>query len=118
MTLTILWLLIILLFSVIPVKGPQTGLPIDKIIHFVFYGIAAMLFFRVFRSKISLTKSAVLSMSLASIYGLLMELLQYTLPWREFSLLDEVANIIGALLFSILYALRDYHRKKLNKDDR
>jgi VanZ family protein len=96
------------------VKGPQIGLPIDKIIHFVLYGIAAMLFFRVFRSKISLPKSAVLSISLASMYGLAMEILQYALPWRKFSLFDEVANIIGASLFGILYCLREYQRKKLN----
>jgi VanZ family protein len=114
MTLTILWLLIILLFSIEPIGGPKTGFPIDKIVHFVVYGITAVLFFRVFMSRMSLSKSAVLSISLASMYGLAMELLQYTLPWRKFSLFDEVANIIGASLFGILYCLREYHRKKLN----
>ena len=113
MILIVIWLFVVLFLSVIPTRGPETGYPLDKLIHFVLYGITAIIFYRVLRLRTSLIKSTVLSIILASFFGLAMELLQSVLPWREFSLLDELANIGGAFFFSILYALRDYYRKKL-----
>ena len=114
MVLTIIWLLIILFFSVIPVKGLQTEHPADKITHFVIYGITAIIFFRILRTKMSLVKTTVVSIIFASLYGLAMELIQHGLPWRQFSLLDEASNFSGALVFSVIYAIREYNRKRLD----
>lgn len=114
MVLTIIWLLIILFFSVVPVQGLQAGHPIDKIAHFVIYGITSIIFFRIFRKRMSLVKTTAYSVSFASLYGLAIELIQHVLPWREFSLLDEVSNFCGALVFGIIYAVREYNRKKIN----
>lgn len=114
MVLTILWLLIILFFSVIPVQGLQTGHPIDKIAHFVVYGITAIIFFRILRTRMSLMKTTAYSVSFASLYGLAIEMIQHVLPWRGFSLSDEAANFSGALVLGVIYAIREYHRKKLN----
>lgn len=113
MVLTIIWLLIILFFSVIPVQGLQTEHPADKIAHFVFYGITAIIFFRILRTKMSLVKTTAVSIIFASLYGLAMELIQHVLPWRQFSLLDEASNFSGALVFSVIYAIREYNRKRL-----
>jgi VanZ family protein len=107
----IIWLLIVLFLSIIPVKGPQTDLPMDKIIHIIVYGITAYIFIRNLRIRMPFLKSIFLSVILASSYGLAMELLQYALPWRQFSLSDEAANISGALFFGILYAVKNYRRK-------
>lgn len=112
MVITLIWLLIILFLSIIPARGPQTNLPLDKIIHFVVYGITAIIFFRGLRLRVSFIKATALSIILASFYGLSMEMLQSALPWREFSFSDEVANISGASFFGIIYALRNYHGKK------
>ena len=114
MVLTIIWLLIILFFSVIPVKGLQTEHPADKITHFVIYGITAIIFFRILRTKMSLVKTTVVSIIFASLYGLAMELIQHVLPWRRFSLSDEASNFSGALVFSVIYAIREYNRKRLD----
>jgi VanZ family protein len=109
---TFVWLSIVLLLSIIQTEGLPTGHPRDKVIHFIIYGITAILFLRVLRSRTSLIRSTALSIILASVFGLAMELLQSVLPWREFSLADELANIGGAFFFGILYVLKDYHRKK------
>ena len=114
MVLTIIWLLIILFFSVIPVKGLQTEHPADKIAHFVIYGITAIIFFRILRTKMSLVKTTVVSIIFASLYGLAMELIQHGLPWRQFSLSDEASNFSGALVFSVIYAIRECNRKRLD----
>ena len=113
MILTVIWLFIVLLLSIIPTKDLPTEDQTDKVVHFIIYGITALLFLKVLRLRTTLTKSIILSVGLASFFGLVMELLQSILPWREFSLLDELANIGGAFFFTILYVLRDYYRKQL-----
>jgi len=113
MVLTLIWLLIILSFSVIPVQGLQAGHPMDKIAHFVIYGITSIILFRILRKKMSLLKTTVFSISFASLYGLAIELIQHVLPWREFSFLDEASNFSGALVFSVIYAIREYKRTRL-----
>jgi VanZ family protein len=115
MGLTIIWILIILFLSIIPTGNSLTGEPsaniIDYVIHSLMYGILVILFIRVLKLKISLTKATVLSISFVSVYGFAIELLQYALPWREFSLSDELANVVGAFCFGIIYALKEHYRK-------
>src|SRR4030042_2100518 len=112
MVLTLIWLLIISFFSVMPVQGLQAGHPVDKIVHFVIYGITSIIFFRILRTKMLLVKTTVLSIIFASLYGLAMELIQHVLPWRQFSLSDEASNFSGALVFSVIYAIRECTRKR------
>jgi len=122
MGLTIIWLLIIFLFSVIPTGAILTGEPsvniIEYVIHFLVYGIMAVLFFRVLKLKVSLTKAIVLSISFVSVYGLVIELLQYVLPWREFSLSDELANVGGAFCFGIISALKEHYSRSVKVQTR
>ncbi len=112
MVLILVWLLVILFFSVIPTGEMQTQAESDKIVHFIMYGITSVLLFKFIRIELSITKTLIVSVSLASFYGFAMELLQSVLPWRTFSLLDEVANIGGAFFFGIMYAIRESYRKK------
>lgn len=112
MTISILWLLIVLILSVIPAHGPKTNLPIDKIVHFILYGITTIVLLRVLRLKTTLTKSVILSILIASLYGFAMEIVQAALPWREFSIADEIANISGAVFFGVLYGMKNCRARK------
>jgi VanZ family protein len=107
------WLSLVLLLSIIPTRDLQTGYPTDKVIHFVIYGITAVMFLRILRFKTSLTKSIVLSIILASMYGFVMELLQSAIPWRKYSFSDMMSNVSGAVFFSLLYVLKEFCRKKI-----
>lgn len=113
MVVIFVWLSLVLLLSIIPTRGLQTGHPADKVIHFVIYGITAVMFLRILRFKTSLTKSIVVSIVLASMYGFVIELIQSAIPWRECSFSDMIANISGAAFFSILYAITYSYRKKI-----
>ncbi|MGE0372498.1 MAG: VanZ family protein, partial [Gammaproteobacteria bacterium] len=76
---------------------PETGLQqiSDKVHHaFAFYVLALLLDFAQPRSEFGLRK-----FSLLMAYGVAIECVQYFLPWREFSLLDMVADAVGLLLY-------------------
>ena len=113
MVVIFVWLFLVLLVSIIPTRGLQTGYPTDKVIHFVIYGITAVMFLRILRLKTSLTKSVFLSIILASLFGFVIELIQSVIPWRECSFSDVMANVSGAVLFSLLYVLNEFYRKKI-----
>jgi len=108
-----LWLFLVLVFFTIPVKDLQTRYLSDTVIHFVMYGITAVLFMKNSRSKASMKKSAVLSIIFASLFGFVIELIQSAIPWRECSFSDMMANVSGAVFFTLLYILTSYYRKKI-----
>ena len=103
MVILILWFGFILIVSVMPVSGPKTDLPADKIVHFVFYGMTSILLFRHFIKKAPLNRAFYTSVALASIYGAAMEVVQYFIPYRSFSLGDMAANTLGAFAGCALY---------------
>ncbi len=103
MVILIIWLFIILLSSVFPFAPTESGLPLDKIMHFVIYGITSTMFFKVLNHKLSANKALLLAIILSSAYGFFIEILQSYLPWRNFSLGDQVANTLGALIIGVIY---------------
>jgi VanZ family protein len=113
------YLLALLVVSVVPSTGPETGLPIDKAEHFAAYGLASVLFVRHFSRKL---KKNVLwcSVCAASAYGLLMEVVQYFVPYRKFSYADAVANTTGAILIGGAWWLwknrLNPHEQKIRED--
>ncbi|OGW36669.1 MAG: hypothetical protein A2Y97_06605, partial [Nitrospirae bacterium RBG_13_39_12] len=96
---------------IIPVGSHQTNFPSDKIAHFIIYAITAFIFLRKLRLIATFTESIILSVIISSFYGFAMEILQFAIPWRSFSLIDEIANICGASALGIIYAVRNYRRK-------
>ena len=62
----------------------------DKVKHFFAY---FLLSFLVFKS----TKSFSLAIFLTGIYGILMEALQFTIPFRNFDIFDILVNYFGAI---------------------
>ena len=103
MVFLILWLGFVLIVSVIPVSGPKTDLPADKIAHFVFYGMTSIILFRHFVKKATPVRAFYSSVAIARVYGAAIEVVQYFLPYRSFELGDMAANALGALLGCALY---------------
>lgn len=99
-----IWLLTVFGLSIIPASGPETDLPLDKIVHGIMYGITAVLIFRRIERYYSKRKTLVLTVLYASAFGTLIECIQYFLPYRSFSAGDIFANFAGAVLFGAVYS--------------
>ncbi len=75
----------------------------DKLMHAVFYlPLGAALFWNFYQEK--KLKLILFSVVLAGGYGLMIELVQGVLPWRNFELFDAMANISGATAGAALAA--------------
>jgi VanZ family protein len=98
------WLVFLLVLSFLPVKGPETDLPADKVGHFIAYGITAVLFCRYFMARVGPARAVVFSVVSASCYGALIEIFQGLTPYRQFSFADMAANTAGAVVFGLAYA--------------
>lgn len=116
---TICWLLIILLLTLTPGDAlPETNLwaellNIDKVVHFIIFGILTLLMIIGFTKQYSfagLRKNAVAAALAISIgYGFVIELIQIAIPGRGLELMDMVANTIGCLLgFALFYMIYKY----------
>jgi len=101
--LLVFWFIVILAASVMPAKGPETKLPLDKIVHAFMYGVTAVFLCRRLLLTMSKRRALLSSVLAASAYGAIMECIQYFLPYRSFSPGDMAANTAGALIFSLLY---------------
>lgn len=99
-----LWLLFLLVVSLIPMPGPKTHLPADKLEHFIAHGITAVLVIRHLIARGRKGRLVVSSILIASFYGALLEVLQGLTPYRQPSLGDALANTAGAVVFSMVYA--------------
>jgi VanZ family protein len=112
MSLFILWLVIVLILSVIPV--PEVGilslslLPVDKIVHFALYGVTAILLCRILRTRYGAKRSVLYSIAVPAFYGALLEGVQFFIPYRGFSTADMAVNTLGAAVFAGFYFLT-YH---------
>ncbi len=100
------WLFLVLAVSLMPV--PETGIEernLDKTVHFVIYGITAMLFLRVlYKDSRKLCIDGLISIGSASLYGFLIEIAQSLIPYRSFSIGDILFNFLGALFFVIVFS--------------
>lgn len=92
----ILWLTMVFILSVYPLKaGTVTFDNADKLLHFIIYCITCLLFYVTLRPKVR-SHALLLSVALASIYGLAMEGAQHFTGYRSFSMFDALANFLGA----------------------
>lgn len=96
------------LFPIEPVSDLWFSFPyIDKLGHFGFY-FGFVFLWDLYFKKIKLKKNLEYSFTLAILYGILMEVLQYTMPYeRMFDVVDILANITGAIFaaFCIKFVL-------------
>jgi VanZ family protein len=102
------WLAIVFVLSVYPeTKDMPLIRGSDKVFHFLLYAVTCALFYVELKKplRLSLPLLLVLSVVLASAYGLLMEIVQGTMGTREFSLYDALANMLGAVAAAVFIAV-------------
>lgn len=80
-----------------PAAQPVAGIPLDKWLHALAYaGLATTLAYASVPERGRRLRVLVGVVLLAAGYGLGIELVQATLPYRSFDLLDALANTVGA----------------------
>jgi len=114
---SIIWALIILYLS----SGPGIQLPkstidlsIDKIGHFIFYGILAFLIaYGYYKNNSTIHKNGLFkALIISGFYGICLEIMQYSFfPNRYFEVLDIIANISGSL-FGILFFKYNFYKTR------
>ena len=90
-----------LVLAVVP--GPKTPAPeySDKIAHALLFLQLALLYCLGFAAR---TVPPSIFAALTA-YGLLIEVIQYFIPWRTFSLADLLADVTGVLLYMLIAKL-------------
>ena len=88
----------------------------DKVLHFLAYFVMGILFYRAYqtlRIKGDPRMLILLSIASASLYGVSDEIHQYYVPFRDASIFDAIANMLGAVCGVYLYhRWVDYRRQK------
>jgi VanZ family protein len=81
---------------------------LDKIIHFFQYGLLAYLFFKAINTtfEFTLRRISFLVITIGFLYGVIIECLQYPLPYRSFSFLDIGANLLGLITVTSYRAIK------------
>ncbi len=99
---SIIWAVIILIGCTIKVDLPHDEDPTkfhiphaDKIVHFgIFFILSALIGFE---KKILKTSDKIKIILIGTVYGILIEIIQYFIPWRGFDYFDMLADSIGAI---------------------
>lgn len=96
----------ILIGSVVPINV-STSITVsnfDKILHFSIYAIFAVLIFGTLKIKFNagITKIVLFTLISAGVYGILIELVQKAIPYREAEILDVYCNLFGTILGIII----------------
>jgi len=110
--------------SIGSLKLPDFGFdPVDKILHFLLFGILGILTARGLRNaKNSFVKKnyVLLTLLICIIYGASDEIHQYFVPGRYLSLGDWIADVLGAIVLVWIYKRYidtiDLKNKKLSED--
>ncbi|TDQ32271.1 VanZ like protein [Zeaxanthinibacter enoshimensis] len=99
------WMVMITLLSFFSFSGvdDEISFPyMDKLVHFVFYSVAAITLGFALRErssgKMRLSNALLISFLFSLVFGIIIEVLQSTYTsWRSGELADVIANTIGAL---------------------
>ncbi|UCD78287.1 MAG: VanZ family protein [Desulfobacterales bacterium] len=86
----------------------------DKLLHFAAYAVMGVLFYRAYQTlpvKNNIQLLMLLSMISASLYGISDEIHQSFVPYRDGSLFDGIADILGAVCGVYLYHLMTMARE-------
>lgn len=75
---------------------------LDKIGHFIAYAIFAKILIGLFKSEVSIIKPILWTFTIATSYGMLMEVLQIFVPDRTFSYTDMLANTLGITMILVI----------------
>lgn len=114
------WASLIFLLSAIPVvETPSLSwLEPDKLVHVIFYTILTLLICRAVNRHNKLLepgKVLFISLIISILYGGLIEFIQEELlPWRSGDMYDFLADVVGALLGSLIFIY--FYRKSKKKE--
>ena len=87
----------------------RVGFINDKFAHGLIFFVLSFLCFHALGRKYGL-----LALLALSLFGLVIELIQYYLPWRDFSWLDWAADITGIVFYELIHRLkRLYYSRKI-----
>lgn len=106
------WLFFVFVLSVYPIEGKGAIPHADKALHFAMYAVTCALLYVVLKGNGKFKSPLFVAVLLSASYGLLMEVIQGFTATRSFSLLDESANVLGALSAAGYIALK---RKKAHR---
>ncbi|MFH1768970.1 MAG: VanZ family protein [Candidatus Omnitrophota bacterium] len=111
MKILVFYSLFILAASLFPLGREDfpSFLPLDKAVHFFMYFFLACLSGRAFVNMAGWVR---ISFIYAFSWGIIMELIQYYLPYRSFEWKDILSNLLGCILGIYLYVIR---RRKIVK---
>ena len=103
-----IWLITLFFLSIVDTPSIKIGpeVPIDKIFHFVLYGVTAILFFSVLKRRLKVKSGIIFSILLSSFYGFMFEIVQSFVSYRCFELSDILANTAGATAFTMINYFR------------
>lgn len=88
------YILLVIFLSLIPTAALVSGMPSDKLAHFLAYGVMGGLAYLSVESK---AKKAYLFIIIISL-GAVLEVLQFFIPGRSTSFFDMIANTLGAAM--------------------
>jgi len=102
-----IWLLLLFIISIAytPAISIGAGLHIDKLVHFILYGVTALMFLTVLRAKKGGKKSMLYAFLLSSLFGFIIEIIQSFTPHRRFETADILTNTLGAAAFIICWGV-------------
>lgn len=82
--------------------SPPDIIFLDKIIHLFEYAIFGILIFKALNLHVSLKKSFVATVIVASLYGMTDEVHQYFVDMRDADIMDWFADTVGGLIGSYI----------------
>lgn len=99
--LVVLWSMLIVYYSFSPGDAvPGAKIFGDKSLHMASYFVLSLFYFNALQSKGE--KAIYYSIFFATMYGVLLELLQGFVPYRSASIVDVAVNSLGALIAPII----------------
>lgn len=119
----IIWALVIFVLCAIPgenIPNPQWSFPhLDKIVHFGLFFIMAILLCSEleYQTRLTWRKIYLITISIAFIYGGIIELLQEFFFKRSGDMLDLLADVLGAVIGCLVYPQLKQWRNKLKKQN-
>ena len=106
-----LWFCTILVLTTMPTSGVgKVKIPhLDKAVHAVLFGVFSLLISWFLNKSKDLKQTQFIAITTSIGYGVIIECIQYLLPYRSFSLLDILADAVGAIggywVFRLMYLI-------------
>ena len=80
---------------------------LDKFVHMILFGVFAYLVAMNIKNKPTSSSNILTAFVASCIYAYLAEIIQLFIPGRDYSLFDFAAGISGAIIFLIIFYVRN-----------